>query len=119
MKNVIFLIVVFAFSMSASAQKTDTTHKMQHNKMNEPMKDCVMMKDGKMMMMKDGKTMPMDKDMTMKNGTKCMTDGTCMMKDGKKMMMHDGDMMDMNGKMMMKDDKMKDDKMKDDKKKEY
>ena len=72
--------------------------------------DCCMMKDGKMMMMKDGKTMPMDKDMTMKNGTKCMTNGECVMKDGKKMMMKDGDCMDMNGKMdkcamMMKDTK--------------
>jgi hypothetical protein len=63
------------------------------------MKDCCMMKDGKMMCMKDGKTMPMDKDMTMKNGTKCMTNGDCIMKDGKKMKMKEGECMDMDGKM--------------------
>lgn len=66
---------------------------------SEKMKDCCMMKDGKMMQMKDGKSMPMEKDMTMKNGTKCMANGECIMKDGKKMMMKEGDCMDMNGKM--------------------
>ena len=85
------LMVVLCFTTSNSfAQKKA-----------EPatMKDCCMMKDGKMMCMKDGKTMLMDKDMTMKNGTKCMTNGECIMKDGKKMQMKEGDCMDMSGKM--------------------
>lgn len=86
---------------------------MKHKSMK--MQDCCMMKDGKMMVMKDGKTMMMDKNMTMKNGTMCMTNGECKMKDGKKMMMKDGDCMDMNGKMctdkMKKMDKMKGMKM--------
>ena len=69
------------------------------NTASAQMKDCCMMKDGKMMMMKKGKTMPMTKDMTMKNGTKCMTNGECTMKDGTKMMMKDGDCMMMDGKM--------------------
>ena len=63
------------------------------------MKDCCMMKDGKMLVMKNGETMPMEKDMTMKNGTKCMTTGECTMKNGKKMMMKEGDCMEMSGKM--------------------
>lgn len=63
------------------------------------MKDCCMMKDGKMMCMKDGKIIPMDKDMKMKNGTTCMVNGECVMKDGKKMKMKEGDCMDMDGKM--------------------
>ena len=63
------------------------------------MKDCCMMKDGKMMLMKAGKTLPMEKAMTMKNGTKCMTNGECVMKDGKKMQMKEGECMDMSGKM--------------------
>ena len=63
------------------------------------MKDCCMMKDGKMMQMKDGKMTPMSKDMTMKNGAKCMKNGECIMKDGTKMKMKEGDCMDMNGKM--------------------
>ena len=65
------------------------------------MKDCCMMKDGKMMCMKDGKTMPMSKDMVMSNGTKCMMNGDCVMKDGKKMKMKEGECMDMDGKMDM------------------
>ena len=69
------------------------------------MKNCCMMKDGKMMVMKDGKTMPMDKTMTMKNGTTCMINGECTMKDGSKMMMKNGDCMEMSGKMC--NDKMK------------
>ncbi len=63
------------------------------------MKDCCMMKEGKMMHCKDGKTMPMEKDMTMKNGTVCMVNGECVMKNGEKMMMKDGECMDMNGTM--------------------
>ncbi|MBA3882255.1 MAG: hypothetical protein H0X73_05920 [Chthoniobacterales bacterium] len=74
----------------------------------DKMKDCVHMKDGKMMMMKDGKEMTMDKEMTMKDGSKVMTDGTMMMKDGKKMSLSDGDMVMMDGTMKkggMKEDK--------------
>ena len=109
MKNVLFLIASFVFSMSANAQTSktkDTTH--HHAKMNgASMKDCVMMKDGKMMMMKDGKMMEMDKDVTMSDGTVCMMDGTCKMKNGKTMMMKNGDKCYMNGKMgKMKMDKM-------------
>ncbi len=72
------------------------------------MKDCVHMKDGKMMMMKDGKEMAMEKEMTMKDGSKVMTDGTMMTKDGKKMTLKDGDMVAMDGTMTkggMKEDK--------------
>ena len=89
----LFLIII---SLNANAQAS---------KKSTMMKDCCMMKDGKMMVMKNGKTMPMEKDMVMKNGTKCMTNGECMMKDGKKMMMKDGDCMEMSGKMCT--DKMK------------
>jgi hypothetical protein len=67
-----FFMIVFSFTaMNATAQAPMDGAKM---------KDCCMMKDGKMMCVKDGKTMPMDKDMTMKNGTKCMTNGDCIMK---------------------------------------
>ncbi len=62
-------------------------------------KDYVHMQDGKMMMMKDGQDMAMDKDMTMENGVKVMTDGTVIKKNGKKKTMKEGDMMTMDGKM--------------------
>lgn len=63
------------------------------------MKDCCMMKDGKMMVVKDGKTTPVENGMTMKNGTKCMSNGECTMKNGEKMVMKDGECMEMSGKM--------------------
>ena len=87
--SMLMLVVCFTATNSFAQTKSDST----------TMKDCCMMKDGKMMCMKDGKTMPMEKDMTMKNGTKCMTNGECIMKDGKKMQMKEGECMDMSGKM--------------------
>jgi hypothetical protein len=86
----VFMLVVCCTASSAFAQAESDSSMM---------KDCCMMKNGKMMQMTDGKMMPMEKDMTMKNGTKCMTNGECIMKDGKKMMMKEGDCMDMDGTM--------------------
>ena len=71
----------------------------QEKKMNHKMKDCVMMKDGKMMVTKDGKTMAMDQTMTMRNGTTVMSDGTVKMKNGTTKMLKDGDCVYMDGKM--------------------
>ncbi len=100
--SMLLLVVCFtsAHTFAQTKEKTDAAM----------MKDCCMMKDGKMMQMKDGKMTPMDKDMTMKNGTKCMKNGECIMKDGKRMKMKEGDCMDMNGRMdkcsmMIHDDK--------------
>ena len=59
-------------------KQKNTTHQMRYAK-----EDCVMMKDGNMMMMKKGKMMEMENDVTMKNETVCMKDGTCKMKNEK------------------------------------
>ena len=83
--------------MMKEGDRIDTNGKLMSKKV---MKDCITMKDGKMMMMKDGKMAPMDADMTMPDGTMVMKDGTVMMKDGTKGMMKEGDRMDMTGKMM-------------------
>ena len=100
---ILFAALLFSAGIFAQEQKMD--------KMDQPMKkDCVMMKDGKMMAMKDGKTMEMDHDMTMTNGTMVMKDGTVKMSSGKKMMMKEGQCMYMDGKMKkMKMEKMKTD----------
>jgi uncharacterized protein YdeI (BOF family) len=90
MKKVLVLIATVFLCTGVFAQSQMKTNKM---------KDCVMMKDGKMMVMKDGKTTAMDNTMTMKNGTMVMADGNVKMKDGKTMMMKDGDCMYMSGKM--------------------
>jgi|GEM_PF-663127 len=85
-----------------------TSHVSAQVKMDSVnMKDCCMMKNGKMMCKMDGKTMPMDKDMMMKNGNKCMSNGECLMKDGKKVKLKEGECMDMNGKIEKCDNKIK------------
>ena len=104
MKKVVYLTFL-CLGMFLASHAQSSMSKMSHAK-----KDCVMMKDGKMMEMKGGKTMMMDEDMTLSNGTIVMKDGTVKMKDGKTMMMKEGQCMYMDGKMstsmMMKKTKM-------------
>ena len=90
MKTLLKTLVVAVVSLSFLSTGFANHHEM---------KDCVHMKDGKMMMMKDGKEMAMEKEMTMKDGSKVLTDGTHVMKDGKKMKLKDGDMVMMDGTM--------------------
>ena len=86
---VMVLTMMLTFSLNQGfSQSTSGTSKM---------KDCCMMKDGKMMKMESGKMMLMEKEMTMKNGTVCKPNGECMTKDGKKMMIKEGECIDMNG----------------------
>lgn len=94
------VVSILFLTISVNAQS-----KMMHHKMG--MKNCVMMKDGKMMVMKDGNTMMMDKDMTMSNGTMVMTDGNVKMKNGKMMMLKEGDCVMMDGKMTHMSNKKK------------
>ncbi len=82
-------------SNSVNQNRTDQSEDMD--------KDHIAMENGKMIAVIDGKIIPMDQNVTMKNGTECMTDGTCMLKSGKKIIMKNGDMMDMNGVMFSKD----------------
>ena len=99
MKKLVTVCLFACFGAAAHAQ-TDT--KM----MNDKMKDCVMMKDGKMMVMKGGMNMMMMNDTTI-HGTMVMKDGTVKMKDGSSMMLKNGEAIMSNGKMkMMKMDKM-------------
>ncbi len=108
MKNKKMIFVMLASMLSVFMCASTSTSFAQAKKHSSMMKDCCMMKDGKMMMMKNGKMMPMKKSMTMANGTKCMTNGECILKDGTKMQMKNGECMDMKGKMdncdMMKKD---------------
>ena len=69
--------------------KRDTLQKKgaMMSKKASTMKDCIMMKDGKMMVMKGGKSMVMDKEMMMSNGSKVMPNGEVMTKGGKTMML--------------------------------
>jgi len=51
MKRLLIILMAFLLGTSLKAQDT-SSHKMHHQ-----MKDCVMMKEGKMIQMKDGKEM--------------------------------------------------------------
>jgi hypothetical protein len=114
MKKMFLLIAACLLStaiLNAQEKKEKSNDKMHHMGMEHKMKDCVMMKDGKMMVMKGGNTTDMSENMTLKNGTTVMTDGSVKMKNGKTMKMKDGDAMYMNGKMEKMKMKSKDDKM--------
>ena len=98
MKNKMITQLLFAVLFLMVGLTTSTT--FAQNKMDtEMMKDCCMMKDGKMMQMKDGKLMRMKKKMIMENGTKCKPNGVCVMKDGSRMKMKEGNCMDSSGSM--------------------
>jgi hypothetical protein len=81
------------------------------NMMDHKMKDCIMMKDGKMMVMKSGMSMQLMKDTTLKHGVMVMMDGTVKKKDGTSYMLKDGESVMGNGKVMMAGDKMSGSKM--------
>jgi hypothetical protein len=71
--------------------------KAQDPKKTEHKKDYVVMKEGKMMVVKDGKTTALDKEMTLADGTRVMSDGKVMMKDGSTKLLRDGESIPLSG----------------------
>jgi len=100
MKKLTILLLMLLFASIGHAQNTPKA-KSNSKSATQSSADYCMMKDGKMTMMKNGKMMPMTQNMTMSDGSMCMTDGTCKMKDGTTMKMKEGQCMMMNGKMTM------------------
>ncbi|MEO6667925.1 MAG: DUF6799 domain-containing protein [Ferruginibacter sp.] len=86
-----FLIVAFSllFSISLNAQ-TKMTEK-DDIKLSPTKTDGLMRKDGQMMQMKDGMSKAIEKDITLKNGTVVMQDGTIKTNEGKTVVLNDGD----------------------------
>lgn len=85
-----FLLIILCFATpNMSAQNDSGGVRMQ---------DCCMMKEGKMMHIKSGKMEVLERDVIMKNGTKCMANGECITLQGEKMMMKEGECMDVNGR---------------------
>ena len=63
-------------------------------------KNGIMMQDGKLMMMHDGKEVSrMDRETTLSNGTRILTNGKMIMKDGKEMKLQEGQTVMLDGKM--------------------
>ena len=106
MKKLLILTASLLILAGASYAQTPHDTSMHHHSGMHKMKDCVMMKNGKMMVMKNGTKSEMTQTMTMDDGTTVMADGTVKNKDGKTWMMKNGEMIDMNGKVMKKE-KMK------------
>src|SRR5919199_295980 len=95
-KLFILLAAAFLFSLNVHAQdSTKTTGK------STKMKDCYMMKGGKMVMEKNGTTTDMTQDVTLSNGTVVMKDGTVKTKDGKTVTLKEGECVYTNGKIKM------------------
>ncbi len=92
MKNKMIVTMIALFSFFAANETFG-----QATQDSIMMKDCCMMKDGKMMQMINGKMMPMEENVMMKNGTKCMPNGECVTKEGKIIRMKEGECMDMDG----------------------
>lgn len=95
----------FAFLLLAglgSTAQAQTTPKHATHAAKPAHEDYIVMKGGKMMMMQHGKLSPMTMEMTMSDGSICMTDGTCKAKDGTITKMKEGDpCMIEKGKMMV------------------
>lgn len=120
MKNLILVFAAIAISAGAYAQtdsintKTnqgDMNNKQKQNVQNNPVdklySDGVIMQNGKIMKVKNGQmTLLQEKSITMGNGTKIMSDGTCIKKDGTKMTMKEGQHMDLSGNLTDKNKNM-------------
>src|SRR5438067_7398515 len=92
------LILLAAFIISAGVQAQDTSKNKTTMGKSTHMKDCIMMKNGKLMVEKNGTSTEMTQDMTLNNGTVVMKDGTVKTKDGKTMMLKEGQCVYMDGK---------------------
>jgi len=96
MKKLLILFAAVLFAAGVQAQ--DTAHHKSMSGKSSHMKDCYMMKDGKMVMEKNGTTTDMTQDVTLSNGTVVMKDGTVKTKDGKTMTLKEGQCVYTDGK---------------------
>src|SRR5678810_532641 len=99
MKKIICLFFASTLCLAVFSQEQKTEKMDKMGKKDHAMKDCVMMKDGKVMVMKGGKNMSLEQDMTLSNGTTVMPDGTVKMKDGTTKMLKEDEYLSMDGKM--------------------
>lgn len=100
-KVIMFLLVAGTCTTAAVAQDTTKTTTPKMEKMHD-MKDCVMMKDGKLIVMKGNSVTALDADLTLTNGTVVKTDGSVKSADGSAMKLKEGEAIDMDGKMIKK-----------------
>jgi hypothetical protein len=99
MKKLVFILAITLNPTIFFAQNNQSipmiAQNLDQSKMNK--KDCVMMKNGKMLMMVSGKTMDMPAEVKLKDGSVVEKNGTVRMKDGSTKAMKNGDSVDMDG----------------------
>jgi hypothetical protein len=95
-----FLVLSVLSGVAVMAQ-TGSGTASGSNMMDHKMKDCIMMKDGKVMVMKGGMSMQLMKDTTLKHGVMVMMDGMVKKKDGTTHMLTEGESVMGDGKVMM------------------
>jgi D-lyxose ketol-isomerase len=103
-KIVVAVAAVAVFSFSASAQEAKPAQQQpsaQHHEQHEK-KDEFVMKDGKLTQRVNGQESVVEKDVTLKNGTVVMANGTVKHADGKTTTLKDGDCVSMEGKVWNK-----------------
>jgi hypothetical protein len=99
-KLIMCLMVAGTFTTTAVAQ--DATGSLNKTEATQQMKDCVIMKDGKMIEMNKAGTTTLVKDLTLANGTVVSADGTVKSADGAAWKLKDGEAVDMDGKLIAK-----------------
>ena len=100
MKKLIAMIAVAAISFTVAAQTAPTAKTTPAQTTVTPVKDMMILRQGKMMIFKDSHLSPMEKTMTMKNGTVITPTGMMTMKDGSTHQLVDGERLDMEGNIM-------------------
>ena len=102
-KLIMCLLVAGTFTTAAVAQDSTKSVSTKTDKTSH-MKDCVMMKDGKMVEMNKSGITPLAKDLALSNGTVVNVDGTVKSPDGTILKLKDGEAVDMEGKLITKKD---------------
>ncbi|MDQ2773032.1 MAG: hypothetical protein M3Y54_21310 [Bacteroidota bacterium] len=102
MKKIAHLLPLLLLAATGTAALAQTAPKIAHSPTTAKSSvDYCLMKDGKMTLMKGGKMVPLTANMTMSDGSMCMTDGTCKTKDGTIKRLKEGECMMMDGRMTM------------------
>lgn len=96
-------VAVFSFGAYAQEGKTAQQPSAQHHEQKEK-KDEFMMKDGKVTQRVNGQESVVEKDVTLKNGTVVMANGTVKHPDGKTTTLKEGDYVSMEGKVWNKNE---------------
>ena len=99
MKKVVVFFAAMLLTAGIYAQDS-TSRKPEKTEQNDKsQRDCVVMKDGKMMVLKAGKWANLKKNITLDNGTVISSDGSVKLKTGESTTLKEGQGFYMDGKM--------------------